>query len=300
MANNILLRLAGTFFLARLAAGTDDRSLLTASSGPFLSSGAGWSSTTSADTDSIFLSFFGSFFDDDVTAFKNPFEHPKYCHVEDKGSRICDPDGVLEARDRRALDYDVNWAMTAPGRPEDHEEDHREDDEHAKDKSARPSGSSDTNPSLPPSEDQESERQTNPTTYVHPNCSLPGVEIGIAIREQTDDPPEAVCRSIFDAWGVGDPHCNNGVLIYLATSAHQIYICTGPGAKGSPNFLTNPKLQAMIDDIKRDFLRDGDYFGGLQALLVKIRTTIFHETGPGLVDYASIVLVIHFFSTGIA
>lgn len=107
------------------------------------------------------------------------------------------------------------------------------------------------------------------------------------VREETPDSTDTrtVCKDIFDSWGIGDKHCNNGVLIYLATEAHQVYICTGRGALGFPNFLTDSKLQAMIDDVKGGFFKSGDYFGGLQALLVKIRTTIFHEHGAGLTDY---------------
>lgn len=138
--------------------------------------------TTNTIADSIFLSWF----DSSVTPFKNPFDFPAYCHVVDKGSRICDPDEVLSARHRRELDYDVNWAMAGPNDKADRsinpptfpptDENQSHDDEH----------------DLPPP--SEGAQKAEGQHYFHPNCSDPGVEIAIAVGEsrQTRDSTDTV------------------------------------------------------------------------------------------------------------
>jgi uncharacterized membrane protein YgcG len=38
-------------------------------------------------------------------------------------------------------------------------------------------------------------------------------------------------RALHDAWGVGNPACQNGALIMLAVTDRQVYISTGAGIK---------------------------------------------------------------------
>jgi uncharacterized membrane protein YgcG len=85
--------------------------------------------------------------------------------------------------------------------------------------------------------------------HKYPGCG--GYEMAIilvrCIAGGTEAAVEAFAKGAMDAWGVGDPSCNNGIVLVIAVDDRQLYIATGRGAS---EYLPNKELQATIDRMK--------------------------------------------------
>lgn len=71
-------------------------------------------------------------------------------------------------------------------------------------------------------------------------------------------------------WGVGS-HSNNGLLILICVPEHQFFAATGGGIQGD---LTDLQCARYYDEIAKPRYREGDYFGGTQAVLAKYINTL--------------------------
>lgn len=58
-------------------------------------------------------------------------------------------------------------------------------------------------------------------------------------------------RTLLDAWGVGDPECNNGVVIFVSVEDRKMHISAGRGATA----ITDHAIQEIIDRMK-PFMRE--------------------------------------------
>ncbi|KAG2491015.1 hypothetical protein HYH03_010687 [Edaphochlamys debaryana] len=77
---------------------------------------------------------------------------------------------------------------------------------------------------------------------------------------------EAFAKALHDRWGVGDPACNNGVLMLLSLEDRQLYISTGAG---SVSRLSYGVLGNIIEDVK-PVLRAGRYDEAVERAVVDI------------------------------
>lgn len=58
---------------------------------------------------------------------------------------------------------------------------------------------------------------------------------------------KAFARSVHDTWGVGNPACQNGVLLLMAIGDRQVYISTGRGVKA---VVPDSQLTVVLDNIR--------------------------------------------------
>lgn len=72
---------------------------------------------------------------------------------------------------------------------------------------------------------------------------------------------------IGDAWGIGGPHQDNGVLILVSKNDHAVFIATGKGMEGPVPDVTAKKI---IDNIIVPNFRNEDYYAGLDQATTAI------------------------------
>ncbi len=65
---------------------------------------------------------------------------------------------------------------------------------------------------------------------------------------------------IGDAWGVGGPNQDNGVVILLAIQDRSVWIATGKGMEGP---VPDVSAKRIIDNIMLPNFKNGDYYSGL-------------------------------------
>ncbi|KAL6754945.1 hypothetical protein V8C86DRAFT_2688347 [Haematococcus lacustris] len=107
-----------------------------------------------------------------------------------------------------------------------------------------------------------------------PDRRLTGFEVAFALMDKfysgwgTDlgRTAQKFAASLHDTWGVGDPACQNGVLVLLSVEDRQLYISTG---SGSGRWLTEGQLDAIIEDAK-PLLRDKRFDEAMQHVAVNI------------------------------
>ena len=98
-----------------------------------------------------------------------------------------------------------------------------------------------------------------------------GYEIGVAVVASMpggtgrsggalDRSAMKTAEATFDAWGVGNKQCNNGVLIFMSRDDRRLYIKTGRGAKGKGR-LTDRHVERIVGDMKVP-LRRAEHEGG--------------------------------------
>ncbi|MCB1368513.1 MAG: TPM domain-containing protein [Rhodobacteraceae bacterium] len=93
-----------------------------------------------------------------------------------------------------------------------------------------------------------------------------GVEMTVVtIESRTDYGPSDNLRDfatgLFNAWGVGDPTRNDGILILVARSDREMRIALGSGYP--PAF--DDRMQAVVDHTFLPWFREGDYAAGISA-----------------------------------
>jgi uncharacterized membrane protein YgcG len=82
-----------------------------------------------------------------------------------------------------------------------------------------------------------------------------GFQIAVALMHKMDHAKhadkaaaaQAFAKALHDAWGVGNPACQNGVLLLLAISNREVYISTGKGVKA---IVPDDQLSAVLDNIR--------------------------------------------------
>src|SRR5262249_36764642 len=65
---------------------------------------------------------------------------------------------------------------------------------------------------------------------------------------------------IGDAWGIGGPNQDNGVLILVSKNDRQVFIATGKGMEG---YVTDVLAKRIIDNIIVPDFKEGNYYQGL-------------------------------------
>ncbi len=70
-----------------------------------------------------------------------------------------------------------------------------------------------------------------------------------------DRKARAFALALHDAWGVGDPSCQDGIVLFLSKEDRKIHVSTGSGAKV---YLTASGIQRVIESMRAD-LRAGRY-----------------------------------------
>ena len=72
---------------------------------------------------------------------------------------------------------------------------------------------------------------------------------------------------IGDAWGIGGPHQDNGVLILVSKNDHDVFIATGRGMEGPIPDVTAKKI---VDNIIIPNFKKGDFYQGLDEATTAI------------------------------
>lgn len=79
----------------------------------------------------------------------------------------------------------------------------------------------------------------------YPDCGP--YQMGIVVVGRVDGATSAFAPAVLDQWGVGNPACNNGIVLALAIEDRSMYIATGRGAR---ELVTDAEAQAIIDRMK--------------------------------------------------
>lgn len=74
---------------------------------------------------------------------------------------------------------------------------------------------------------------------------------------------ESYCYEVFNAWGVGDPEKNNGILLLLVPNEGKFWMVTGYGLQ---SHLTGGTVSALLDDYLAEDFDAGRYDAGLRRL----------------------------------
>lgn len=74
---------------------------------------------------------------------------------------------------------------------------------------------------------------------------------------------ESYCYEVFDAWGIGDPEKNNGILLLLVPNEGKFWMVTGYGLQ---SHLTGGTVSALLDDYLAEDFDAGRYDAGLRKL----------------------------------
>ncbi|GIL52991.1 hypothetical protein Vafri_8709 [Volvox africanus] len=104
------------------------------------------------------------------------------------------------------------------------------------------------------------------------NLGLKGYQVAVALMRRmryVGDPGEAAgqfAKSLHDRWGVGDAHCNNGVVLLISINDRQIFVSVG---SGTMSVLTYDVIGDVIDDV-RPALKDQRYDEAVERAVVDI------------------------------
>ncbi|KAF6250917.1 TLP18.3, Psb32 and MOLO-1 founding proteins of phosphatase-domain-containing protein [Scenedesmus sp. NREL 46B-D3] len=82
-----------------------------------------------------------------------------------------------------------------------------------------------------------------------------GFQVAVALMHKMDHAKhadkaataKAFARALHDAWGVGDPECQNGLLVLMAINDREVYISSGRGVK---SVVSDDQLSMVLDNIK--------------------------------------------------
>src|ERR1044071_882288 len=79
----------------------------------------------------------------------------------------------------------------------------------------------------------------------------------LTIEELNEYDISSLAFKIGDAWGIGGPNQDNGVLILVSKNDHDVFIATGRGMEGPVPDVTAKKI---IDNIIVPRFRNGNYY----------------------------------------
>lgn len=130
-------------------------------------------------------------------------------------------------------------------------------------------------------------------------ASRHGVEVAVlTVPTLQGDSPEGAAQQVFDAWKMGRPGDDRGLLFLVATEDRKVRIQPGYGLEG---VLPDGKLGAILDEHVVPKFRAGDWAGGivdgLRAALAPLELSIGQEDvrprgPPGLEEIAGIALLV--------
>lgn len=114
------------------------------------------------------------------------------------------------------------------------------------------------------------------------------IQIGVAVLNKMNSPglcddknkggcgraAEEYATSIYDRWGLGDPQCGNGVLIFISKKDRQMYVKTGSSTQRR---LTSERIIAMMD-VMKGHLRQGRFDMALEKGLLEAVQHISKDT----------------------
>ncbi len=107
-----------------------------------------------------------------------------------------------------------------------------------------------------------------------------GSQIAILLVPTTQ--PEDIAQyaiRVVDAWKLGRKGVNDGVLVLLAKDDHRSRIEVGYGLEGA---LPDVIAKRIVSDVMRPYLKQGDFYGALQAGVEKIEAVIDGEPLPSV------------------
>lgn len=173
-------------------------------------------------------------------ALPNPQSDPTHTCRRFKPSAVCDPDGYLSESDADTIDGLINFIHAGT---------------HGFHKVACP-----------------------------PRANTPiGAQLAVAIFERM--PPSNAdkiqrafhfARDLHDRWGVGDPDCQNGVVIAFAVKDRAVGFSIGKGV--NPIF-QDSMLPAIVNDMK-PMLRDGEYGAAIIKGVTDVGNILSGEKAP--------------------
>ena len=85
--------------------------------------------------------------------------------------------------------------------------------------------------------------------------------------ESVESASKRFATTIHDNWGVGDPECQNGVLLFLSIEDRHAYISIG---KGVEDLLTSGHIQNVID-VMKPYLKSEEYDEALTKGMEKMK-----------------------------
>lgn len=113
--------------------------------------------------------------------------------------------------------------------------------------------------------------------YEYPNCG--GYEMGVVVVRSilgggNAQSTAAFARAVMDAWGVGKPACNNGILLAMAIEDRQMFVATGRGAK---EHVSDSELEQIIERMK-PLMREWNYAGAAEQCASDIARVLSGES----------------------
>lgn len=89
----------------------------------------------------------------------------------------------------------------------------------------------------------------------------------VFIKDLGGDTIENYAASLFKDWGIGKQAKDNGVLVLVAMTDHQMRLEVGYGLEGA---LTDAQSNWIINNIMQPAFRQNDYYGGVNSAVDKI------------------------------
>ncbi|MFH0776287.1 MAG: TPM domain-containing protein [Patescibacteria group bacterium] len=108
-----------------------------------------------------------------------------------------------------------------------------------------------------------SEEQANLNQKLASYESETGTEIAVALIDSTGGEPIAqYATELGNKWGVGKAKVDNGALLVIAKSDHELFIATGSQLEGA---LTDLAAKEIIDEIITPRFKNNDFAGGIES-----------------------------------
>jgi uncharacterized membrane protein YgcG len=106
-----------------------------------------------------------------------------------------------------------------------------------------------------------------------------GHEIAVVVVSDSGSrTPRRFAEDLGNAWGVGDPERNDGVVVLVSLAERRTEVVTGPGLSLSDSQLS------FVAGLGDSFFAAGDFDGGLAAIVGGLEQTFASEEGGGLPD----------------
>jgi uncharacterized protein len=99
-----------------------------------------------------------------------------------------------------------------------------------------------------------------------------GVEMAIVTRKtMPNENLESYVTRLFNTWGIGKKHKNNGLLFFMALKEHKMRLEVGPGLKER---ISDSQAKSILDNQVRPRFKSGDFQGGVEAAIDQIESRI--------------------------
>jgi len=167
----------------------------------------------------------------------NPYEQKHACGLEEAGG-LCDPDGILSPEARVKV-VNVMLAIRA-----------------------------DTSVKCPDGSEKSFEVAAALVQRMHPDDW---------VSDDKKATTKVFAQELGDRWGIGDPGCSNGVLLFLSIQDRFAYIKT---AVVSQTVMTDSLSEMVIDNLK-PLLKGGQYDDALLQAVLQINDVLKGKSIPG-------------------